>query len=195
MTYGYLSVFGDRCGDIEVKENMKHFIALTCCLITSNVFAQANSVVPKDDPDSPRMVEVSNTSALRSALQSARPGDVIFLRNGRYDGPLEISASGTIDNPIIIRGESLAGVEIVQTTADWPAYNSSTRPQWQCWGQDANLTLRGSHIYLEDLTVVGGDLGVKLRARASQTGVVIRDTRITNAYCGIDQSALVIGQH
>ena len=149
---------------------MKHFIALTCCLIASNVFAQANSIVPKDDPDNPRTVEVSSTSALRSALQSAQPGDVILLRNGRYDGPLEMSASGTIDNPIIIRGESRAGVEIVQSTADWPAYASSTKGQWQCWNKDANLTLRGSHIYLEDLTVVGGDQGVKLRGSCGPDG-------------------------
>lgn len=164
---------------------MKSFIYLSCCLIASNAFAQANSVVPKNDPDNPRTVEVNNTSGLRSALQSAQPGDVIFLRNGRYDGPLEISANGTIDNPIIIRGESQAGVEVVQATSDWPAYNSSTKSQWQCWDKDANVTLRGSNVYLEDLTVIGGDLGVKLRARASQTGVVIRNTRITNAYCGI----------
>jgi hypothetical protein len=33
--------------------------------------------------------------------------------------------------------------------------------------------------------VVGGNWGIKIRAGASQEGVVVRNTRITNVYCGI----------
>lgn len=164
---------------------MKYSMLFLALLSASNLYAAANSVTPKDNPDNPRTVNVSNTAALSSALSSAQPGDVILLANGTYNGPFDIENDGTLNNPIVIRGESLAGVRIVQVVSDWLPFGPATADQWACWDKDANLNVRGSHIYVENLTVVGGNWGVKFRARAPQEGVVVRNTRITNAYCGI----------
>ena len=164
---------------------MRILVPFICCLWCPIANAQAGSVVPRDDPDNSRIVEVGDSLELTAALDAARPGDVIRLRNGVYNGPFEITASGTLNDPIIIRGDSLEGVRIIQSVRDWPAYDASTRGQWQCWNKDANLTVRGSHTYVERLTIDGGNWGIKLRARAPQDAIVIRNTRITNVYCGI----------
>jgi hypothetical protein len=64
--------------------------------------------VPKD-PALPRDVPVSTRQELAAALAAARPGDVIHLADGVYTGPFQISAAGTAENPIVIRGTSEEG--------------------------------------------------------------------------------------
>lgn len=165
---------------------MMRYLALFLNLFfVTNLFAAANSVQPKDDPDNPRIINVANSSDLSAALSTAQPGDVLLLKNGNYAGPFEINKSGTLNDPIIIRGESLAGVKVIQNVPDWPPYDANSANHWKCWNKEANLNIRGSHIYVENLTVVGGDWGIKLRARAAQEGVVVRNTNVTNVYCGI----------
>jgi hypothetical protein len=64
--------------------------------------------VPRD-PVTPRSRLVSNTTDLAQALGTAQPGDVITLADGLYTGAWSIYASGTPQNPIVIRGTSQAG--------------------------------------------------------------------------------------
>jgi hypothetical protein len=101
---------------------MKYLTLFLTLLFVSDLFAAANSVKPKDNPDNPRIVNVAVSSDLSNALNSAKPGDVILLQNGTYTGPFEINNSGTLSNPIIIRGESLTGVKIVQIVPDLPPF-------------------------------------------------------------------------
>src|SRR5690348_5153802 len=58
------------------------------------------------DPVAPRIVPVQDSNSLVTALRDAQPGDIITLANGTYPGSFSISASGTADNPIVIRGAS-----------------------------------------------------------------------------------------
>lgn len=62
--------------------------------------------VPPVDPKAPNMKPVTDAPSLASALASAQPGDVILLKKGTYAGTFSIHASGTADDPIVIRGES-----------------------------------------------------------------------------------------
>ena len=48
-----------------------------------------------------RIVNVSNSSGLASAVASALPGDCIVLANGNYSG-VTVAKSGTSGNPITI---------------------------------------------------------------------------------------------
>ncbi len=50
-----------------------------------------------------RTVEVGNDDALREALDTAAPGDVIRLAPGVYE-PVEITGDGTADAPITLTG-------------------------------------------------------------------------------------------
>jgi hypothetical protein len=57
-------------------------------------------------PDNGNKVEIpgGDTVALVRALDSAKPGDIILVHKGTYDGPFTIKASGTAEKPIVIRG-------------------------------------------------------------------------------------------
>lgn len=57
-----------------------------------------------------RVVDVTTTATLRTALADARPGDVITLANGTYvsDPQFELAASGTVAAPITLVGSKNA---------------------------------------------------------------------------------------
>ena len=70
--------------------------------------------LPRTDPAEPRHVAVATDVELNNAIAAAQPGDVIKLAAGIYDGPITIDASGTLSNPIIVRGESTDTVTMRQ---------------------------------------------------------------------------------
>ena len=61
------------------------------------------------DPASPHVVAVTTAAELQAALANAQAGDVISLADGVYTGQFVLDASGTVDNPIVIRGASRDG--------------------------------------------------------------------------------------
>jgi hypothetical protein len=61
--------------------------------------------LPPAAPAAPRPVPVASADALRAALASAQPGDIIALAPGQYAGPVAIERSGARANPIVVRGE------------------------------------------------------------------------------------------
>jgi hypothetical protein len=65
--------------------------------------------VPPAEPKAAAVKPVSDAASLNSALNNAQPGDVITLGDGVYSGNFAISASGTAENPIVIRGASFMG--------------------------------------------------------------------------------------
>ena len=62
-----------------------------------------------EDPASPVIVPVANEAQFSAALSAAQPGHVIELADGVYDGLFVITASGTAEDPIVIRGASRDG--------------------------------------------------------------------------------------
>lgn len=121
--------------------------------------------LPPAAPAAPRPVPVASAEALRGALASARPGDVITLAPGQYAGPVTIERSGTRANPIVLRGEDAQRVVI-----DAP-------------GARAGLTIRGSYVTVERLTVAGSVWGMRVM---DAEGVVIRHTVVTRVINGIN---------
>src|SRR3989442_15414573 len=65
--------------------------------------------VPPADPAHPRPRNVTDADGLRAALSGAQPGDVITIAGGTYAGTFALFASGTPDDPIVIRGASEDG--------------------------------------------------------------------------------------
>ncbi|TMB09510.1 MAG: hypothetical protein E6J71_27995, partial [Deltaproteobacteria bacterium] len=65
--------------------------------------------VPPADPAHPRPRDVIDAAGLRAALSGAQPGDVITIAEGTYTGTFALFASGTPDDPIVIRGASEDG--------------------------------------------------------------------------------------
>ncbi len=119
---------------------------------------------PLANPATPRSVAVTNATELDNAIAAAQPGDVIELAAGNYSGAITIDADGTVDNPIIVRGASADSVTIDASGATY------------------GVTIRGEHVYVENLTVDGSTWG----ARATGTrGAVIRYSRFTDVSRGI----------
>ncbi len=60
--------------------------------------------VPAAEPLHPNAVAVNDVASLQAALGAAKPGDVITLAPGTYAGEFTLDASGTVDDPIVVRG-------------------------------------------------------------------------------------------
>jgi hypothetical protein len=129
--------------------------------------------IPRTDPATPRLVSVQNSTALRSALSAAQPGDVILLANGIYAGPFQMSASGTGTQPIVIRGISMEGVVI---------------DGGNC--QTCNiLEISGSYVHVERLSIRNGLRGLRFTG-SSATGNVARRLTVTNVVHGAASSGI-----
>lgn len=120
---------------------------------------------PRFLPANAVMVPVANDSQLSNALAVAAPGHVIELAPGNYRGPFTLSRSGTVDDPILLRGSGRTQVTIDAT------------------GASHGLTVSGSHVYVEEITVAGSDWGARL---SGADGIVVRNSRFTSVNKGID---------
>ena len=102
--------------------------------------------------------------SLEAALAEAQPGDRILVHEGRHLGGVTLHVSATAAAPIVIRGAGDAVIELA--------------------GLDGfNLDLSGSeHVFVEDLALVGGRMGVMAR-RASH--LTVRRCRISGVRYGI----------
>ena len=128
----------------------------------------ATRPVPSDPP-APRLVNVSTVAALNSALAAAQPGDVITLADGVYNvGTISFSASGTVQNPIVIRGASEEGT--VLDGANCSACNV--------------VEIYGSYVHLERMTLQNAQRALRFQT-AGATGNVVRYVHIKNTILGI----------
>lgn len=124
--------------------------------------------VPRAEADAPRRVPVTDASSLRAALSGAMPGDVIELADGTYAGAFSMSASGTEDRPIVIRGATQAG-----TILDGEG----------C--ADCNvLEVYGSHVHVERMTIRHAIRALRFQT-ADATANVARFLRIEDVVHGI----------
>jgi poly(beta-D-mannuronate) lyase len=81
-----------------------------------------DSALGQDDdpvPATARTVPVTDSSSLSAALESVAAGTTIVLADGSYDGDYTIRASGTAENPIVVKAATTgravfaAGSEVV----------------------------------------------------------------------------------
>jgi MYXO-CTERM domain-containing protein len=124
--------------------------------------------VPPSTPKTPNTKSVTDAASLRAALSSAKAGDVITLANGTYAGTFSMQASGTADNPIIIRGQSQDG-----TIVDGGG----------CTGCNV-LEAYGSFVQIEQLTLAHASRALRFQGTAAQNNVV-RRVHIKDVILGI----------
>lgn len=124
--------------------------------------------VPRAEPQTANVVAVADAAALFAALAAAQPGDVISLADGTYSGPFSLDASGTLDDPIVIRGASTDGTIVTGGGCD-----------------DCNaLEVYGSFVHLERLTLAEANRGVRFQG-AGATNNVVRRARVRDVNLGI----------
>jgi Malectin domain/Chondroitinase B len=121
------------------------------------------------DPLNPRMVNVGDINGLNSALQGAQPGDIITLADGLYNvGTIFFFASGTAQNPIVVRGASEEG-----TVLDGGNCDSCNV-----------LEVYGSYVHIERLTLQNAQRALRFQT-AGATGNVVRRVHIKNTTTAI----------
>ena len=134
----------------------------------TRMVSAATRAVPRRDPETPRAVAVGDADELRAALAAAQPGDVITLAGGTYAGSFfTLNASGTAENPIVIRGEGPT------TFLDGEG----------CTGCNI-LEVYGSHVHVEALVIRNGERGLRFQGDGT-TGNVVRWVQIENVVHGI----------
>jgi len=122
-------------------------------------------------PVTPRNISVSSVAAIQQAVDNAQPGDVITIQPGVYTFQfLQLLASGTAANPIIIQGAN-------RDTVILDGGNCS----------NCNVVeMFGSYNYLQNLTVRNAFQALRFQ-EASQVGCVMRRVtarNVTNALNG-----------
>ena len=99
-----------------------------------------------------RIVSVSSATQLSTALQGARPGDLIELADGRYAGRFSSAAAGLRGQRITLCGTRNAILDAGSLSASGYA-----------------LTIRGSYWVLDGFTVTNAQQGVRLEGSAWST--------------------------
>jgi hypothetical protein len=113
--------------------------------------------VPATDPLHPRAVAVTDATSLQAALAAAKPGDVITLAPGTYAGEFTLNASGTANDPIVIRGAD-------RDTVILDGGNAGSNV----------LAVEGSYTHVERLTLQHDIRALRFHGMAATSNVVRR---------------------
>lgn len=124
--------------------------------------------VPPSEPKAPNRKNVTDAASLRAALTAAKAGDVITLADGTYAGTFSLQASGTADNPIVIRG----------TTEDGTIVDGGG-----CTGCNV-LEAYGSFVHIEQLTLTRASRALRFQGVGAERNVV-RRVHIKDTILGI----------
>ena len=143
--------------------------------------------LPAADPVTcpPATVEVRTAEELQAALDDARPGDVIALADGTYEGEFTASAQGTEEEPVWLCGSADAVLQgpgtddgfvlHLQGVAHWRLVGFTVRE-----GKKGVMADGTTSSVLQDLTVTEiGDEAVHLRTGSTDNvvrGLTISDT-------------------
>ena len=123
----------------------------------------------RETPIFPNEVAVNGMAELETALANANDGDIITLADGVYAGSfISVNASGTAENPIIIRGTTRSG-----TIFDGEGCEVCNI-----------LEIYGSHIRLERMTIRNGQRAIRFLSDGT-TGNVVRNVLIEDVQHGI----------
>jgi len=128
---------------------------------------QKTRPVPRKEPTTPRVVNVTDTASLTAALKAAKAGDVITLAKGTYTGKFALDPSGTEADPIFIRGADEEG-----TILDGGG------------GLGNVLEIYGSYVTIERLTIQNLDRALRFQGIGS-TNNVVRRVHMKNVRLGI----------
>lgn len=130
-------------------------------------------------------VRVSTADDLTKALAAAKPGDVIALADGTYQGKFVARTSGTQAAPVFLCGGSGAVLDAGGVKAGY-GFHLDGVSWWRLVGftvqnaQKGVVADKSQHSVIQDLTVQNiGDEGIHLRAFSSDNVVVGNTVRGT----------------
>src|SRR5690606_8871552 len=108
------------------KDDKEHTFKVTCNAGQNTFFAvkklkaSVDHAAVNEDliPPDGNLIFCSNWQEFVNAAGSAKPGDVIQLKNGTYTGSITFSNSGTAEKPVTIIPET-RGAVIISGDAKW----------------------------------------------------------------------------
>ena len=122
--------------------------------------------IPKAELAEAQTTTVKTMAELQAAIASAQPGSAIIVMPGLYEGSIDVKASGTEENPIVIRGADVSSTILKGS------------------GSAHVVLIRGDYVHLEGLTLSNAKRGIVIRGGGTE-GVTIRDNYITDVGSGI----------
>ena len=121
---------------------------------------------------------VTDAGTLRTALDSAQPGDVIYLAPGTYEGEFVAHTAGTQEAPITLCGSQDAVLDGGESDGGYTLHLDGAS-HWHLLGFQVTGGQKGvmvddtDHTVIEGLTVSDiGDEGIHLRTHSSHNTVV-----------------------
>jgi hypothetical protein len=108
MRFHALSASESRTESGRLHNHTVHFLKSAACLTSLSILCTRAPAAT---------YQVSSIAALTSRISAAVPGDIIIVQNGVYttSASLGINRAGTAANPIVIRAETVGGVELTGT--------------------------------------------------------------------------------
>lgn len=165
---------------------LKIFHTSMCIFILGCSKSSNQPVLPVDPlPVSHRVVNVSTTAALKTALLDAKPADEIVMADGVYSGKfvIEANVSGTTSKPIILRGSRNVILDANSISTGYVLHLQAN--YWTIKGFTVTNGLKGIMIdggrynILDSIKVTNiGEEAIHLRKYSSQN--IIQNCEITN---------------
>ena len=121
-----------------------------------------------------RTIHVDPEMGLMVAYQTAKPGDILLLHPGRYQGPLELRKSGRPGRPIVFRGVG-DGEAILEANG-----TSEKTDVVRISGVD--------HLMFENLTFRGGRTAI-YSGKPGSKGITVKSCKIRDVVYGINTSS------
>jgi len=136
---------------------------------------------PADAPRNANVIAVDDVAAVRDALDGAQAGDVIELQPGTYnlDDVLRLSAQGTADDPVVLRGADRANTVIDAQGG-------------------RGLFVGGDNVIVEDLTIDNARTGIRvthgndITLRGNHLSIVDPDNKAHKGIIGTAENLRIV---
>lgn len=144
-------------------------------LVTQTITGSTRSL-PVTQPANPRIVNVTNSAELASAMGNAQAGDVITLQDGVYSGEFWTFRSGTAANPIVIRGVNADKAIVDGNNCDCIAFGIGS----------------AGYVHVENLTMRNVSRAIRFTG-AGSSNFVVRRIRTFNVLSAVYSTAVTGG--
>jgi len=125
-----------------------------------------------------RQVEVKTIADLQSAVSRARPGDVILLADGMYDGKrCALSATGSVSNPILIQARTPGKAVLLQPISVKGSHLAIVGLRFE---GNSPVEINGRGIRMSRCAMADVQAGVWVHVRAGSRNVEIDHCRFEN---------------
>jgi poly(beta-D-mannuronate) lyase len=101
----------------ESHERKSHWVLFLILAPLAFMPLQGSEKTPIPDSGNEKVAMVASIKELQEAVAGAAAGSTVLLKNGQYDRPCVLKGKGSKGRPIVIRAETIGGVELLNQVA------------------------------------------------------------------------------